>query len=120
MTGEYYITKELLKQHNPCRGGYRWFCEHYPNGGKYQEILDRLCDDDRFNDACWLLDEMGATTDELKINTLEDANKSICFAGSVIVENGIKVESIRAGAFIKAGGAYRSWWSYRSLYVYQS
>ena len=104
MTGEYYITKELLKQHSPCIDGYRWFCENYPNGGKYQEILDKLCADNRFNDACWLLDEMGATTDELEINTLEDDNKLICFAGSVIVENRIKVESIRVGADIKAGG----------------
>ncbi len=103
MTGEYYITKELLKQHSPCIDGYRWFCENYPNGGKYQEILDKLCADNRFNDACWLLDEMGATTDELEINTLEDDNKLICFAGSVIVENRIKVESIRVGGGIKAG-----------------
>jgi len=104
MTGEYYITKELLKQHSPCIDGYRWFCENYPNGGKYQEILDKLCDHDRFADACWLLDKIGATTDILEIDTIEDSDKYICFAGSVIVKNEIKVKSIRAGESIKAGG----------------
>lgn len=104
MTGEYYITKELLKQYKPCTDGYRWFCEHYPNGGKYQEILDRLCDDNRVADAHWLLDRIGVTDDVLEIDTLEDANKNICFAGSVVVENDIKVKTIEAGRFIRAGG----------------
>ena len=103
MTGEYYITKDLLKQHSPCEDGYRWFCENYPNGGKYQEILDKLCDDNRFGDACWLLSKIGATTDILELDTLEDHNKQICFAGSIKVRDTIRVLNIKAGGHIEAG-----------------
>ena len=39
MTGNFLITKEFLKELSPCTDGYRWFCETYPDGGKYQEIL---------------------------------------------------------------------------------
>ena len=111
MTGDFLITKELLKQYNPCTGGYRWFCERYPDGGKYQKILDALCNDNRFCDASWLLNKIGRTDDVLEVNEIDDTDKSICFAGSVIVKNNLIVKSINAGGSIEAGEYIEAGWS---------
>ena len=104
MTGDFLITKEFLKELSPCTDGYRWFCETYPDGGKYQEILDRLCELDRFCDARWLLDKVGATDDVLEIDSIDDKEKSICFAGTIIASKNLTLKKIKAGEHIKAGG----------------
>ena len=106
MTGDFLITKEFLKELSPCTDGYRWFCETYPDGGKYQEILDRLCELDRFCDAHWLLDKVGVTDDVLEIDSIDDKEKNICFAGAVIVKESLVLKNIEAGGFIKAGEDY--------------
>lgn len=106
MTGDFLITKEFLKELSPCTDGYRWFCETYPDGGKYQEILDRLCELDRFCDACWLLDKVGATDDVLKIDSIDDKGKNICFAGTIIVSKYLILKNIKAGESIKASEDY--------------
>lgn len=103
MTGDFLITKEFLKELSPCTDGYRWFCETYPDGGKYQEILDRLCELDRFYDACWLLDKVGATDDVLELTGIDDKAMNICFAGAVIVKENLVLKTIETGGFIKAG-----------------
>ena len=103
MTGNFLITKEFLKELSPCTDGYRWFCETYPDGGKYQEILDRLCELDRFCDARWLLDKVGATDDVLEIDSIDDKEKSICFAGTIIASKNLTLKKIKAGGHIKAG-----------------
>lgn len=103
MTGDFLITKEFLKELSPCTDGYRWFCETYPDGGKYQEILDRLCELDRFDDACWLLNKVGATNDVLEIDSIDDKEKSICFARTIIASKDLTLKNIKAGGFIKAG-----------------
>lgn len=103
MTGNFLITKEFLKELSPCTDGYRWFCETYPDGGKYQEILDRLCELDRFCDARWLLDKVGATDDVLEIDSIDDKEKNICFAGSIIASKYLILKNIKAGGSIKAG-----------------
>ena len=104
MTGEFYITKEFLKQYKPCPDSYKWFCEHYPNGGKYQEILDKLCNSDRLYNAVWLLNHLGKTDDVLEIDTIDNPEKNICFAGSVRVKNNIRLLSIRTGGNIRVEG----------------
>lgn len=106
MTGDFLITKEFLKELSPCTDGYRWFCETYPDGGKYQEILDRLCELGRFDDACWLLDKVGATDDVLKLTSIDDKERSICFAGDVVVKENLVLKNIKAGEFIEAGSDY--------------
>ena len=117
MTGDFLITKEFLKTLSPCVDGYKWFCETYPDGGKYQEILDRLCKLDRFCDACWLLDKVGATNDVLNIDSIYDKGKNICFAGAIrarknlILKNIKAGKSIKAGWYIKAGGSIKAGWS---------
>ena len=103
MTGDFLITKEFLKELSPCTDGYRWFCETYPDGGKYQEILDRLCELGRFDDACWLLDKVGATDDVLKLTSIDDKERSICFAGDVVVKENLVLKNIKAGRSIEAG-----------------
>ena len=111
MTGNFLITKEFLKELSPCTNGYRWFCETYPNGGKYQEILDRLCELDRFCDACWLLDKVGATNDVLRIDSIDDKEKSICFAGTIIARKDLILKNIKSGGYIKVGGYIKAGWS---------
>ena len=96
MTGNFLITKEFLKELSPCTDGYRWFCETYPDGGKYQEILDRLCELDRFCDARWLLDKVGATDDVLEIDSIDDKEKSICFAGTIIASKNLTLKKIKS------------------------
>lgn len=114
MTGDFLITKEFLKKLSPCTDGYRWFCETYPDGGKYQEILDRLCELDRFYDACWLLDKVGATDDVLEIDSIDDKEKNICFAGSIIASKNLILKNIKAGGSIKAGEYIEAGWSIKA------
>ena len=116
MTGDFLITKEFLKELSPCTDGYRWFCEAYPDGGKYQEVLDNLCKIDRFDDAFWLLRKVGATDDVLELDSIDDKEKNICFAGTIraskylILKNIKAGGSIEAGEYIEAGGSIEAGW----------
>ena len=111
MTGDFLITKEFLKTLSPCVDGYKWFCETYPDGGKYQEILDKLCELDRFCDACWLLDKVGATDDVLEIDSIDDKEKNICFAGSIIASKNLILKNIKSGGYIEACRYIEADWS---------
>ena len=104
MTGDFLITKEFLKELSPCTDGYRWFCEAYPDGGKYQEVLDNLCEIDRFDDAFWLLRKVGATDDVLELDSIDDKEKNICFAGTIRARKNLILKNIEAGKSIEAGG----------------
>ncbi len=104
MTGDFLITKEFLKELSPCTDGYRWFCEAYPDGGKYQEVLDNLCEIDRFDDAFWLLRKVGATDDVLELDSIDDKEKNICFAGTIRASKYLILKNIKAGGSIEAGG----------------
>ena len=107
------ITKELLKEKSPCSDGYEWYLRKFPDGGDYQEILDALCDDDRVDDACWLLNAFGKTSDVLEVDVLE--RKSFVFAGSIVVKGPIKIEfSLRAGSGIKAGWGIEAGWGIKA------
>ena len=106
MTGDFLITKEFLKELSPCTDGYRWFCEAYPDGGKYQEVLDNLCEIDRFDDAFWLLRKVGATDDVLELDSIDDKEKNICFAGTIRASKYLILKNIKAGGYIEAGEDY--------------
>ena len=48
------ITKELLRSWNPCAGGYKRFCELFPNGTTLTEAIDGLAKDGHEDWAWWL------------------------------------------------------------------
>ena len=108
MTGDFLITKEFLKELSPCTDGYRWFCEAYPDGGKYQEVLDNLCEIDRFDDAFWLLRKVGATDDVLELDSIDDKEKNICFAGTIRASKYLILKNIKAGGYIEAGWSIKA------------
>lgn len=39
LRGNYFITKEILKQYDPCREGYSLFCKHFPDAGNIKKFL---------------------------------------------------------------------------------
>src|SRR5690606_23970499 len=92
---------------NPCAAGYRWFIRDHQGQGDYQAILDALVRDGRIDDACWLLDQFGATDAVLELDSV-DAD-AIVFAGTLVVRMGINVDTlVRAGAGIRTGGGIRA------------
>ena len=49
-----------------------WFDAKYPNGsGEYQDILNGLAEDDRPNDAEWLMDRAGADDSLIEVDSIE-------------------------------------------------
>jgi len=57
------ITKDRLKTWSACTDGYRWFLEHYPQGGQFAEIYAALNADKRYDDLGWLLERVFAELD---------------------------------------------------------
>ena len=107
------ITKELLREKRPCTDGYRDFCEHFPDGVEYQELLDYCCEHDRADYAYWLLDAFGAMDDVRKIEGDYTTDRAIVVAGSLAVSGSIEAgESIKAGCGIEAGWGIKAGWDY--------
>jgi len=57
------ITKDRLKAWRACSDGYRWFLEHFPQGGQFAAVHAALNADKRYSDAVWLLDRVFADLD---------------------------------------------------------
>ena len=57
------ITKDRLKAWSACSDGYRWFLEHFPQGGRFAAVHAALNADKRYSDAGWLLDHVFADLD---------------------------------------------------------
>ena len=57
------ITKDRLKAWSACSDGYRWFLEHFPQGGQFAAVHAALNADKRYSDADWLLDRVFADLD---------------------------------------------------------
>ena len=57
------ITKDRLKAWSACSDGYRWFLEHFPQGGQFAAVHAALNADKRYSDAGWLLDRVFADLD---------------------------------------------------------
>ncbi len=41
------INKEFLKEKGACIGGLRWFFENFPTGGEYQDVLNKLAEENK-------------------------------------------------------------------------
>ena len=63
------ISRQFVRQKQPCAEGFRWFLRHFREGGNYQELLDKLVADNRAADACWLIDQFGPTDAVLVVLT---------------------------------------------------
>ena len=55
------ISRQFVRQKNPCTDGFRWFMRHFQEGADYQPLLDALVAAGRVSDACWLMDQFGPT-----------------------------------------------------------
>ena len=105
MKGSQLITLDFLKAHDACAEGRREFERVFPDGGEYQQVLDRCADEDRMDFARWLMNVCGPSDD---VRTFEDdidePDKNIAFAGTLYFKKGANVRRILAGRGIKAGG----------------
>ena len=104
MTGKFMITLRYLREIGACTEGRSAFEKAFPNGGEYQEVLDKCAEEGRMDFASWLLHRVGPTDDVRTYeDQINDENMSIFFAGTLILKKGAKVKCIKAGCGIKAG-----------------
>ena len=59
MKGSQLITLDFLKAHDACAEGRREFKRVFPDGGEYQQVLDRCADENRMDFARWLMNVCG-------------------------------------------------------------
>ena len=105
------INYEMIKDKGACKNGLDWLKSAIGNDdAEYQDILDRLAREKKYNWAEWLLNKIGSEKTELKI----DGNlttESIFFAGHILVTGNIKVAiTIKAGLGIEAGEGIKAGW----------
>ena len=104
MKSNYLITLNFLKAHEACEDWQSEFERVFPNGGKYQVVLDRCADENRMDFAQWLMNICGPSDD---VRTFEDdidePDKNIAFAGTLYFKKGANVKRILAGLGIEAG-----------------
>ena len=105
------INYEMIKDKGACKNGLDWLKSAIGNDdAEYQDILDRLAREKKYNWAEWLLNKIGSEKTELKI----DGNlttESIFFAGQILVTGNIKVAiTIKAGLGIEAGEGIKAGW----------
>ena len=86
------ISRQFVRQKNPCTDGFRWFMRHFQEGADYQPLLDALVAAGRVSDACWLMDQFGPTKAVLEVDALEA--EAVVFAGSLLVRGPIEVDSV--------------------------
>ena len=98
------ITKEFLHEKGACRSGYGWFIENFPDGeAEYQDVLDRLAEDDQISHASWLMQKAGSDNSVKEVDEISGV-KNFFFAGKVVVKGMISVAGyLMAGSGIKAG-----------------
>ena len=104
MKGTFKITLAYLKELGACRDGQREFQKAFPDGGEYQEVLDRCAEEDRVDLGRWLLEHVGPTEDvRVYEEAIDDADKNIIFAGGLDFRAEVKIRSLLSGCGIKAG-----------------
>lgn len=104
MDGTFFITLDYLKQLGACREGQREFQRVFPNGGQYQEVLDRCAEENRIDFGLWLFGRIGKTEDErVYEEEIDDLNLNIIFAGKVKFKYGAKIKRLLSGLGIEAG-----------------
>ncbi|GGX30742.1 hypothetical protein GCM10007242_41810 [Pigmentiphaga litoralis] len=97
------ITRNFIKTKEPCAAGYRWFLRRQEFGSSYQALLDDLVRDGRVDDACWLLDQLGPTSDVLRLSGLD--TEALVFAGQVECTGSVDVGTVlRTGRGLTARG----------------
>ena len=109
------ITKEFLHEKGACRSGYGWFMENFPDGeAEYQDVLDRLAEDDQVSHASWLMQKAGPDNSVKEVDEISGV-KNFFFAGKVVVKGMISVtgylmagSGIKAGEGIEAGGGIKA------------
>ncbi|MHB1956688.1 MAG: hypothetical protein ACYCOU_23435, partial [Sulfobacillus sp.] len=81
------ITIDLLEAKGACDSGLRYFTKTWGGGASvdYQEVLDRLAEDDRPDDAGWLLNELGPDKTAEKIVTEPVTAKHLFAAGRLVI-----------------------------------
>ena len=104
MEGKYLMTLDLLKANYACEEGQREVERVFPNGGEYQQVLDRCADEDRMDFAQWLMNVCGPSDDVRTFDEdFDEPDKNIAFAGTVQFKRVARAKSILAGGGIEAG-----------------
>lgn len=104
MKGSQLITLDFLKAHDACAEGKREFKRVFPDGGEYQQVLDRCADEDRMDFAQWLMKVCGPSDDVRTFDEdFDEPDKNIAFAGTLYFKKGANIKRILAGGGIKAG-----------------
>lgn len=104
MNGTFRITLAYLKGLGACRDGQRAFQKAFPDGGEYQEVLDRCAEEGRLDFAGWLFSHVGPTKDVRTFSEdIIEPDKNIFFAGWLEFSGSVSVKRIQAGEGIEAG-----------------
>jgi hypothetical protein len=109
------ITKDQLRDWHACSDGYKWFLQRFPEGvADYQAVLDALADENRPEDAHWLMDHAGADSSTLEVDCIADT-KHLFFAGRVVIARGATLSgALRAGLGIDAGEGIKAGWGIKA------
>ena len=95
MKGSQLITLDFLKAHDACAEGRREFERVFPDGGEYQQVLDRCADEDRMDFAQWLMKVCGPSGDVRTFDEdFDEPDKNIAFAGTLYFKKGANVKRI--------------------------
>ena len=109
MKGTFRITLDYLRELGACLERQREFKRAFPDGGGYQEVLDRCAEEGRIDFARWLFSKAGPTEDvRIFENEILDENKKLFFAGSMDFKQPVFVRYIFAGEGIQAGLGIRA------------
>ncbi len=115
MKGTFKITLAYLKELGACREGQREFQKAFPDGGEYQEVLDRCAEEGRFDFAVWLFSHVGPTEDVRTYNEdIIEPDKNIFFAGRLEFSGSVSVKRIQAGLGIEAGEGIEAGWGIKA------
>jgi hypothetical protein len=117
------ITQDQLKTYQVSREGLEWFMNRFPDGeAEYQDVLDALAEDDRPDDANWLMDYVGSDRDasnasdaSIEVDAIAASRKHFFAAGRLVVAAGVAIAGqLRAGGSIQSGGNIESGGSIRA------
>ena len=106
------ITIDWLKEKGACAESLLAFKHRFPNGAEYQEVLDALAAEDRYDWGSWLLRVGGNTNAILEVDELI-TEASIFFAGKIIVKGILKTTKwLLSGGGIEAGESIEAGWDF--------
>lgn len=104
------ITLDWLKEKEACAESLLAFEHKFPNGAEYQEVLDALAAEDRYDWGSWLLRVGGNTNAILEVDELI-TKASIFFAGKIIVKGILKTTKwlLSSGSIVTDGDIEADW-----------